>query len=86
MEVLSQRIVQIIPAKDVTARFLYEDGKEEDHPVICWALREVVIKWEGEEETDTDQEVVGMIVLQESPLLLAVDSDDGGGKFIGYYY
>ena len=86
MEVISQRIIQVIPARNVTARFLLEDGKEEDYPVICWALREVVIKWEGEEEPYTDQETVGMIVLQASPLLLAVDSWRGQGKFIGYRY
>lgn len=86
MKIVSSHITQIIPNITKTiARFRDKDGTINEYPVICWVIREVVTQWEDDEEF-SNQEIVGQIIMQGSPFLSAVDSDDARDEFIEYFY
>lgn len=40
------RIVQIMPAVGWFARYKWDDGEEDENPIVCWAL----VEWENKGE------------------------------------
>ena len=87
MSILGKRkILQIIPASGVDAKFQDKESKEfTTYTVVCWALTEEVWGQEDGEE-NLDNIVVGMIFLQKDSELSFVDCQEGPEKFIEYEY
>lgn len=81
---LRSAVLQIIPeTRNVTAVYL-ENGKEEEYPVICWALIEVYDEDESTKEKYRYQDVVGMTTLDSSSSLDAIHRHQGENGTAGF--